>query len=105
MYFDGAELRERFIEDLNQIADEARNGNSHDPVGSVIKAVLEYMDGTHKLSINPITLSFDPMEQDKINRLMMDGEQIIERSISINTGEHLSPLFKVKRDDPKSAHE
>lgn len=105
MYYDGAELRERFIADLNQIAEDVRNSTSHDQVGLTIKAMLEYMDGTHKLSINPITLSFDPMEQDKINRLMMDGEQIIERSISINTGEHLSPLFKVKRDDPKSTHE
>ncbi|UQT02965.1 hypothetical protein TOTORO_01020 [Serratia phage vB_SmaS-Totoro] len=105
MYFDGAELRERFIADLNQIAEDARNSSSHDQVGVAIKSVLEYLDGTHKLSINPITLSFDPMEQDKINRLMMEGEQIIECPISINTGEHLSSLFKVKRDDPKSIHE
>lgn len=105
MYFDGAELRDRFISDLNQIADDARNSSSHDQVGITIKAMLEYMDGTHKLSVNPITLSFDPMEQDKINRRMMEGEQIIESSISINTGEHLSSLFKVKRDDPKSIHE
>ncbi|URG14072.1 hypothetical protein [Pectobacterium phage vB_ParM-25] len=105
MYYDGNELRERFVADIKKIADEVREGTSHDKVGQVVKELLEYMDGTHKLSVNPMLLYVDAMEQDKINKLMMAGDQIIEDPICINTGEYLAPHFKVKRDDQKPIHE
>lgn len=94
MYFDGHELRERFVGDLKAIADKIRADDSvKDKVAGVLHELMEYMDGTHDRSVSPMTLSFDPMDEAKIKARMLNGEQIIVSSTAINTGEYLSGNF------------